>query len=248
MRQVTRKGLLTVAAATGVIAVAGGYAHADSHASGGASDSPGVASGNTVQVPVNVPVNVCGNTIDVAGLLNPAAGNTCVNGGGDHGKSSARDAGTATTAGTSGTSGKGASHGEESTSGSRHSGGAHADGEATDSPGVLSGNQIQAPIDIPVNACGNSVNVAGLLNPAAGNDCANNTEPSKPPVKPEEPPVKHEQPPAEQPDEPNAPAPQTEPEQLAHTGNSVPVGAAAALAAGAVLGGAVLYRRSRVAA
>lgn len=29
-----------------------------------------------------MPVNVCGNTINVVGLLNPAFGNTCVNGGG----------------------------------------------------------------------------------------------------------------------------------------------------------------------
>jgi hypothetical protein len=30
------------------------------------------------QVPVQVPVNVCGNSINVIGLLNPAFGNTCV--------------------------------------------------------------------------------------------------------------------------------------------------------------------------
>jgi len=41
--------------------------------------SPGIASGNVVQVPVHVPVNVCGNTISVIGLLNPAFGNTCIN-------------------------------------------------------------------------------------------------------------------------------------------------------------------------
>ncbi|WP_442940664.1 chaplin [Nostoc sp.] len=41
--------------------------------------SPGVLSGNLVQVPVHVPVNVCGNSISVIGLLNPAFGNTCVN-------------------------------------------------------------------------------------------------------------------------------------------------------------------------
>ncbi|MER6919303.1 chaplin, partial [Streptomyces spiralis] len=82
MRQVTRKGLLTVAAATGVIAAASGAAHADAGAAGAASGSPGVLSGNTVQVPVHVPVNVCGNTVNVVGLLNPAVGNTCVNHGG----------------------------------------------------------------------------------------------------------------------------------------------------------------------
>ncbi|WP_416212286.1 chaplin [Nostoc sp. DedSLP03] len=41
--------------------------------------SPGVLSGNLVQVPVHVPVNVCGNTVNVIGLLNPAFGNTCIN-------------------------------------------------------------------------------------------------------------------------------------------------------------------------
>jgi hypothetical protein len=49
------------------------------HAGGAAVNSPGVASGNLIQVPVHVPVNVCGNTISVIGLLNPAAGNVCVN-------------------------------------------------------------------------------------------------------------------------------------------------------------------------
>ncbi|MGW0165024.1 chaplin ChpE [Streptomyces sp. NPDC003343] len=47
--------------------------------------------------------------------------------------------------------------------------GAHAHGKAKSSPGVVSGNVIQAPIHIPVNAVGNSVNVIGLLNPAFGN-------------------------------------------------------------------------------
>ncbi|MFF4348269.1 chaplin family protein [Streptomyces sp. NPDC001530] len=141
MRQGTRKGLMTVAAATGVIAAAGGYAHADSGASGSASNSPGVLSGNTVQVPLHVPVNVCGNTVNVVGALNPAMGNKCANQGGS--------------------------------SSSGGSGGARADGRTSGSPGVGSGNTVQVPIDVPVNACGNSVNVIGIGNPAMGNDCAN---------------------------------------------------------------------------
>ncbi|MFF5982005.1 chaplin [Streptomyces olindensis] len=44
-------------------------------------------------------------------------------------------------------------------------------GIATDSPGVLSGNVIQIPIDVNANVCGNSINVVGLLNPAFGNEC-----------------------------------------------------------------------------
>ncbi|AZM57785.1 chaplin [Streptomyces sp. WAC 01529] len=52
---------------------------ADAGASGVAANSPGVLSGNVVQVPIHVPINLCGNTIDIIALLNPAFGNTCVN-------------------------------------------------------------------------------------------------------------------------------------------------------------------------
>jgi hypothetical protein len=51
----------------------------DGSPSGSTAGSPGVLSGNVVQVPVHVPVNVCGNTVNVIGLLNPASGNTCTN-------------------------------------------------------------------------------------------------------------------------------------------------------------------------
>ncbi|WAU86183.1 chaplin [Streptomyces sp. Qhu-G9] len=54
-------------------------AFADAEADGAAVGSPGVLSGNVVQVPVHIPVNVCGNSINVIGLLNPAFGNKCVN-------------------------------------------------------------------------------------------------------------------------------------------------------------------------
>ncbi|KQX13669.1 hypothetical protein ASC82_06890 [Streptomyces sp. Root431] len=50
---------------------------------------------------------------------------------------------------------------------------ADAHGVAIGSPGVLSGNVVQAPIHIPINVCGNSVNVIGVLNPAVGNFCGN---------------------------------------------------------------------------
>ncbi|MDI5967604.1 chaplin ChpH [Streptomyces sp. SL13] len=74
------KKVAAVAAATGTLVLAGaGLAVADAGAQGAAVQSPGVLSGNVIQVPVHVPVNVCGNTINVIGLLNPAFGNTCVN-------------------------------------------------------------------------------------------------------------------------------------------------------------------------
>ncbi|WP_328869169.1 chaplin [Streptomyces sp. NBC_00287] len=78
MRRVTRNGVIAVAAASGAMAVTM-PAQADSGADGAAVGSPGVISGNTIQLPVHVPVNVCGNTVNVVGVLNPAAGNTCAN-------------------------------------------------------------------------------------------------------------------------------------------------------------------------
>ncbi|WP_055490193.1 chaplin [Streptomyces sp. TP-A0356] len=47
-----------------------------------------------------------------------------------------------------------------------------AEGTSTGSPGVVSGNVIQVPVHIPVNACGLGVNVVSLLNPTSGNGCA----------------------------------------------------------------------------
>ncbi|GGR82198.1 membrane protein [Streptomyces aureoverticillatus] len=57
----------------------GAPAFADAGAQGAAAHSPGVISGNVIQVPIHIPVNLCGNSIDIIGLLNPAFGNTCVN-------------------------------------------------------------------------------------------------------------------------------------------------------------------------
>ncbi|MFE0253557.1 chaplin [Streptomyces sp. NPDC059010] len=74
------KKVVAAAAATGGLVLAGaGLAAASTGAQGAAVHSPGVVSGNVIQVPVAVPVNVCGNTISVVGVLNPAFGNTCVN-------------------------------------------------------------------------------------------------------------------------------------------------------------------------
>ncbi|AZM52341.1 chaplin [Streptomyces sp. WAC 01529] len=74
------KKVVAAAAATGGLVLAGaGIATADAGAQGAAVNSPGVASGNVIQVPVHIPVNACGNTVNVIGLLNPAFGNTCIN-------------------------------------------------------------------------------------------------------------------------------------------------------------------------
>ncbi|MFG2332825.1 chaplin [Streptomyces sp. NPDC048604] len=66
-------------AASAVVVVGASAASADAGAQGVAAHSPGVGSGNLIQVPVHIPVNACGNAVSVIGLLNPAFGNTCIN-------------------------------------------------------------------------------------------------------------------------------------------------------------------------
>lgn len=67
------------AATSGLVFAGAGIAMADAGTHGDALHSPGVASGNNVQVPVHIPVNACGNTLSIIGLFNPAFDNTCSN-------------------------------------------------------------------------------------------------------------------------------------------------------------------------
>lgn len=216
MRQVTKNGLLTMAAAGSVLAaMSGGTAYADAGAQGAAKGSPGVLSGNNVQVPIDVPVNVCGNTVNVVGALNPASGNACENGGGQ------------------GSSG--------------------AEGGAEGSPGVGSGNNVQVPIDVPVNACGNNVSVVGALNPVSGNECGDVSEkpgateekeksPGMTPAGAEEPVSTG----SSQPESQLSSSVSQGTDELAETGGGQELGVAGALGAGLMVGGYVLYRRARV--
>ncbi|MBR8641760.1 chaplin [Streptomyces tuirus] len=88
MSRIAKVGV--VALGTGALVLSGaGLAAADADAKGAAIGSPGVLSGNVVQVPIHLPINVCGNTVNFVGLLNPAAGNTCKNG--EHKKDDKKD-------------------------------------------------------------------------------------------------------------------------------------------------------------
>jgi hypothetical protein len=241
--------------AGGVLASAG-YAQADSAADGETAGSPGVLSGNSVQVPVHIPVNVCGNTVDVVGLLNPAFGNRCANASGTQrgGASSGTYAGSGTHPGQGSAPHAnrparhaGAPADESAWNGSRSGGGAHAIGDTTGSPGVIAGNALKLPLDLPVNLSGNSANVVGIGNPAFGNTAVNTETPP---------------PPAHQP----IPAPPNEPSTtpaalatpvttatsdagptLAHTGADG-LGPVAGGSVALLLGGTVLYRRGRATA
>lgn len=328
--------MFAAAAATSILSLCSSTALADSTADGGAVGSPGVVSGNEIQIPVTVPVNACGNSVDAAAALNPAFGNSCAHTshqdhgdrhadddthsesrGGKHGGShggSHSDGGPDDGAGgshddhshhddgrggsphgdagdgglphqTSGhgghdayePSGHGGHDAYEPSDGGGHwydTSGASASGAAVGSPGVGSGNNAQAPIDVPVNACGNTVDLIGLLNPAFGNDCDNtggygDTPPGygeepPPPGGEEPPPPGGETPPpgGEQTPPPpggnTTPPPSGEdkppsegrhhgsPPSLAHTGGEAMFGASAASAA-LIAGGALLYRRGRAA-
>jgi len=219
MRRVTRNGVIAVAAASGAMALAvpmtAAFAADGAAADGSAADSPGVISGNTVQLPVHVPVNVCGNTVNVVGLLNPAAGNSCVN----------KSAG-----------GKHAGGGATTTGSTAH-------GRGKDSPGVVSGNTVQLPVHVPVNVSGNTVNVIGAGNAAVGNDSTNTSgghhHCTKPAPTPTAQSRAHPQPVTAQ-----HTAPRQTPPSLAHTGADQTLPAAAASVA-LVLGGAAVHRRFR---
>ncbi|MEV7242162.1 MULTISPECIES: chaplin [unclassified Streptomyces] len=222
MRRATRNGVFAVVAASGAMAVAmpvsAAFAADGASADGAATGSPGVISGNTIQVPVHIPLNVCGNTVNVVGLLNPSAGNACENGGHADKKGGSDRAGSSS------------SHG-----------GASAHGGSKDSPGVISGNTIQLPVHVPVNVTGNSVNVVGVGNPAVGNHSSNHSD--TPETTTPEPvtttPVKAR--PA--PHTPQA-APEPSVATLAHTGADMTAPAVAGSAA-LLLTGTVLYRRFR---
>ncbi|QFZ78953.1 DUF320 domain-containing protein [Streptomyces fagopyri] len=54
-----------------------GSALADAGAEGAAVKSPVSPPAPSFRVPVNVPVNLCGDTIDVADVLNPVFVNPC---------------------------------------------------------------------------------------------------------------------------------------------------------------------------
>ncbi|MFD9337030.1 chaplin [Streptomyces sp. NPDC060028] len=217
--------------AGGGLAVAGvgAFAHADAGAGGRAERSPGLLSGNLVQLPVHTPVNVCGNTVSVVGLLNSAAGNQCAHQGPGKGGGHPEPRPSHPSSGPAHDSKPGSGRG----AGNR--GGAVAEARGKDSPGLLSGNGLQLPVDVPLNISGNAVSVVGLGNSSSGNTSVNGETPTG--GKPAQPPA------VVRPVTP--PAPPQAPGALAHTGADgvgylLPGGGAL------LLGGVLLYRRFRL--
>lgn len=110
-------------------------------ASSTVKNSGGILTGNTVEIPIDLGLNLCTNQANGVAASNTVAGSTC---------------GGSNAAG-------GSNSGASATSVTDHSG------------GILSGNIIQAPVNVPLNACGNQVNVVGAKGTAGGTDCSTGT-------------------------------------------------------------------------
>jgi ChpA-C len=112
------------------------------HVSQNTSGNFGIANGTQAYLPISVPVNVVGNSAAVLGLANA--------------------------------SGAGVNH-VESTKvehGKGGRGGRDADQNSSGNFGVLNGTQVYAPIDVPINLCGNALSILGLAQSQAA--CVNN--------------------------------------------------------------------------
>jgi hypothetical protein len=125
---------LNVGALTAGALLASGAAAGAAQAGPGmtSTDNVGIGNGTQLLLPVQAPINICGNAVAVAGV----AGAGC-----QGGSAASLDPEW------------GYDHFR------RHSG----PGLATnDNVGLLNGTQVYAPVQVPINACGNAVAVAGV--------------------------------------------------------------------------------------
>ena len=95
-----------------------------------------IGGGNQVNAPISIPVDVCGNAIAIVGIAKAQCkgGAEVSSGGSDHGYDAP---GYRTNSGW----------------GHHHNGGMQTSGNFS----ILGGNQVYAPISVPVNVCGNAV-------------------------------------------------------------------------------------------
>jgi hypothetical protein len=151
------------------------------------SGNYGVLNGTQVYAPIDVPINLCGNALSILGLAQSQA--ACVNGGRYRTESGSQDTsgnygianGTQVYApisaplnvagnsiGVAGEANSAAAARNESSRGHDFS------QKSSRNVGILNGTQLAAPINVPINVCGNSLAVLGLANSAAA--CANDVD------------------------------------------------------------------------
>jgi hypothetical protein len=171
----------TVLVTTGFVAAGGGLAGVALASTPGGSntDNVSVLSGNQIGVPVSVPIDVCGNAAAILGFATAGCqGGANVQGGpatsgGAHGiqvpviiaaDACGNSIGGATAHCHGGVSLPGGlAAGGRSSSDDPGSGNIAVDGSSSGSKNisVASGNNVQIPVTIPVNVCGNAVAVLG---------------------------------------------------------------------------------------
>ncbi|WP_409472021.1 chaplin [Streptomyces sp. HC307] len=240
MRQTLSRGVFAAAAATGILSLYGSSALAGTNAAGAAEEASGVLTGNSLKVPVKVPLDLCGKTVDAVAALNDAFGNVC---GNTSDKKAVKKKATMSSESAYDASG------DDSTD-------VYATQVAKDASGVLTGNDLEVPVEVPVKACGISGDVLAALDQVAGNPCSygdggydtdevTTPKPSEPPTlstptprapRAEETPRARQMPPAE--------VELGESGQLAETGGGALMAASAASAA-LLAGGVLVYRRAR---
>jgi hypothetical protein len=193
MKTWVRKTLSVGVLAAGALLFAPGAAQAD--VSQNSTGNIGIGNGTQVFAPVAVPLNVVGNAIGVAGEANAAGSgiNWVESGKGGKGKgpkvnqNSSGNYGilngtqvflpvtvpvnvvgnAAAVLGVANASGAGVNKVESG----KHNGGNKVDQNSSGNVGVLNGTQVYAPVNVPINLCGNALSILGLANAQAA--CVN---------------------------------------------------------------------------
>jgi acetamidase/formamidase len=194
MKTWVRKTLSVGVLAAGALLFAPGAANADVRQSNG--DNNGILNGTQIAVPVRVPVNIVGNSLGILGIADSHAAGVNMTESGRGGQSNGNNNGIlngtqaylpvsvpVNIAGNSaavlgaaqsnavavnGVRGRKAESAHK-TEGGWWPGSGQSNG---DNNGILNGTQIYAPIDVPINVCGNSLAILGGASSQAL--CANN--------------------------------------------------------------------------
>ena len=164
--------------------------------------SGGIVSGNNIQIPINIGIDLCGNNVKAGSVSDTAGGGNCSMKSGSNASSTTSHSGgigsgndvqapvnvpilacdnTVGAVVVKDTLGSAdCSAGDSGSSSGPASGGASSTAKTDHSGGILSGNIVQAPVNVPINACGNEVNAVTMKSTEGGADCTNSAEGSAP--------------------------------------------------------------------
>jgi hypothetical protein len=153
------------------------------HVDQDSSDNNGILNGTQIYAPVNIPINICGNAFSLLGHANAHA--ACANGGrwqiegvrqnssGNNGIANGTQiyAPFSMPVNLAGNSDALLGHSNAAAVAHNESGHGGIDQDSSDNNGILNGTQFAAPVNIPINVCGNALGILGEANAAAA--CSN---------------------------------------------------------------------------